>query len=151
LLELGTTMGVVPQLELWGFSKCLSRLSEVVFVALESAHPNACLLLDVYHLHRGGSDPNGLKLLSGSALHVFHMNDYPAHVPREALTDADRVYPGDGDAPLDTILRDLHAIGFRGALSLELFNKSYWQQDALAVARTGLEKMRAAVTRALRQ
>jgi hypothetical protein len=26
-------------------------------------------------------------------------------------------------------------------LSLELFNRQYWKQDPLAVARTGLEKM----------
>jgi hypothetical protein len=30
-------------------------------------------------------------------------------------------------------------------LSLELFNETYWKQDALEVARTGLEKMRAVV------
>ena len=41
------------------------------------------------------------------------------------------------------MLRDLHANGFRGFLSLELFNHEYWQKDALLVARTGLEKMKA--------
>jgi hypothetical protein len=30
-------------------------------------------------------------------------------------------------------------------LSLELFNRDYWKQDALEVARTGLQKMRAVV------
>ncbi len=30
-------------------------------------------------------------------------------------------------------------------LSLELFNQSYWDMDALAVAKTGLEKMRVQV------
>ena len=34
-------------------------------------------------------------------------------------------------------------------LSLELFNPEYWQQDALVVARTGLEKMKAVVAAAL--
>jgi len=27
-------------------------------------------------------------------------------------------------------------------LSLELFNKTYWKQDALQVAKTGLQKMK---------
>jgi hypothetical protein len=36
-------------------------------------------------------------------------------------------------------------LGFSGYLSLEVFNREYWKQDALVVARTGLEKMRAAV------
>jgi len=51
-------------------------------------------------------------------------------------------------APLPSILRDLYATGFRGALSLELFNRSYWEQDALTIARTGLEKTRAVVQKA---
>ena len=33
-------------------------------------------------------------------------------------------------------------------LSLELFNREYWNQDALLVARTGLEKTREAVQKA---
>jgi sugar phosphate isomerase/epimerase len=145
LLELGDQTGVVPQVEVWGFSRTLGRLGEAALVAIESQHPAACILPDVYHLHRGGSGLAGIKLLAPGAIHVFHFNDYPAQPPREKLTDADRVYPGDGVAPLATLLRDLAAGGFRVMLSLELFNRTYWSQDPLAVARTGLEKMKALV------
>ena len=86
---------------------------------------------------------------NGAAMHVFHMNDYPAQPPRDQITDAHRVYPGDGVAPLRELLRELRRSGFRGVLSLELFNRDYWQQDALTVARTGLDKMRAAVRSSL--
>ena len=34
-------------------------------------------------------------------------------------------------------------------LSLELFNRDYWKQDALTVARTGREKIQALVQRAV--
>src|SRR5437879_1775839 len=149
LLELGAGFGVAPQVEIWGFSRTLRRLGEAALVAIESGHPLACLLPDVYHLYRGGSDFSGLKLLSGAAIHVIHVNDYPASPPREKITDADRVYPGDGVAPLAALFRDLAGIGFRGALSLELFNRDYWKQDALTVARTGLAKTRAVVRRSL--
>lgn len=145
ILELGAQTGVVPQVELWGFSKSLSRLGEVMFVALESGHAQACVLLDIYHLHKGGSGYGGLKLLNGAALHVIHANDYPAQPPRAEITDAHRIFPGDGVAPWKAVLRDLKAIGFRGMLSLELFNREYWKQDAATVARLGLEKMRAVV------
>jgi sugar phosphate isomerase/epimerase len=145
LLELGEQFGVVPLVEVWGFSKTLQRLGEATLVAIESNHPKASILPDIYHLYRGGSDFHGLKLLTGSAIPLFHVNDYPAAPPRAQLTDGHRVYPGDGVAPLASVFRDLNAIGFRGALSLELFNKEYWKQDPLLVARTGLEKTRAAV------
>lgn len=149
LLELGAAAGVVPQLELWGFSQTLHRLGEVVAVALEAAHPQACVLLDVYHLYKGGSDVAGLALLGGHAMHLLHMNDYPATPPRAEITDAQRVYPGDGVAPLGQILRTLRDIGFRGMLSLELFNRELWKADAFLVASEGLAKMRAAVAAAL--
>lgn len=148
LLELGDSLGVTPQAEVWGFSTTLSKLGETALVCLESKHPKACMLLDVYHLHKGGSGFDGLRLLAGSGMHCFHMNDYPASPPRETIRDGDRVYPGDGVAPLPQILGALFATGFRGTLSLELFNPEYWKQDALNVARTGLEKMKAAVAKA---
>jgi sugar phosphate isomerase/epimerase len=149
VLELGDQMGIVPQVEIWGSSKNLHRLGEAMFVVIESGHPKACLLPDVYHIYKGGSDFHGLKQLSAQAIHVFHLNDYPAEPPRETITDRDRVYPGDGIAPLTQILRDLHANGSRAALSLELFNPTYWQQDPLTVAKAGLAKMKAAVSKTL--
>ena len=149
LLELGDQTGIVPEAEVWGFSKTLSRLSETVYVAVESGHPKACVLPDVYHLHKGGSGFEGLKLLSGVAVQMFHINDYPADPPRESINDSHRVYPGDGIAPLPEILRDLRLAGFQGFLSLELFNRDYWKQDPLAVAKTGLEKMKSTVAKSL--
>ena len=149
LCELGDKMGVVPMVEVWGFSKTLTKLSQAVMVAVESGHPKACVLADVYHLHKGNSDYRGFYLMAPNSMHVLHMNDYPAEPPREKITDAMRVYPGDGVAPLRDILHTLRDIGFTGHLSLELFNESYWKQhDALTVAETGLKKMREVVRKA---
>ncbi len=149
LLELGEKMGVTPMVEVWGFSKNLHRLGQAVFVAIESGHPDACLLPDVYHIYKGGSDYTGLRMLGQSSVPAFHINDFPAHPPRETIADKDRVYPGDGVAPLDKIFQDLAAINPRMVLSLELFNPTYWEQDALEVAKTGLSKMKASVESAL--
>ena len=145
LLEAGDQIGIVPQLELWGFSKNLHRLGDCANVAIESGHPKACILIDVYHIYKGGSDVRGLKLLSGGAIHVLHMNDYPADPPQAKITDAHRVFPGDGIAPIKDILTTLRSAGGTKVLSLELFNRKYWEQDALGVAKAGLEKMQAAL------
>ena len=149
LLELGAEIGVTPELELWGFSKTLSRLGELAYVATEAGHRDACVLPDVYHIYKGGSDFAGLGMLDGRHIPVFHMNDYPANPPRAEIKDADRVYPGDGVAPLNEIIQTIYANGFRGFFSLELFNPSYWKQPAKSVAETGLAKMQASVQRAL--
>jgi 2-keto-myo-inositol isomerase len=148
LCELGDQFGVAPQVEVWGFSKTLQRLAPAVYIAIESGHPKACVLADVYHLYKGGSSFDTVKLLSGVAMHNFHLNDYPADPPRDKIGDADRVYPGDGIAPLTQLFRDLRDVGFKGALSVELFNREYYKQDALRVAKTAFEKSRAAVKKA---
>jgi 2-keto-myo-inositol isomerase len=108
------------------------------------------VLPDVFHLYKGGSDFQGLRLLSGQALQVIHMNDYPAEPPRELITDADRVYPGDGVAPIRQILAELRRVAPAIILSLELFNASYWKGDPLDTARVGLARMKAAVREAFR-
>jgi len=145
LYDVGQSFGVTPMIEVWGFAKCLSRLGEAAFIAIESGRSGAAILADVYHLRRGGSDPAGLRLLNGDAIRLFHINDYPGEIPAEKLDDSDRVYPGDGIGPVRDIADHLRAIGSNAFLSLELFNRDYWQQDALTVAKTGLEKMKRAV------
>jgi len=85
-------------------------------------------------------------MVNGKLIDVIHMNDYPSSKPVSQQTDSDRVYPGDGAAPLKQILTDLKAMGGTKVLSLELFNKTYWGQDALTVAQTGLNKMKAVVS-----
>ena len=149
ILELGDRTGVRPLLETWGPSSTLSRIGQALFVAAESGHANASVLFDVYHIYKGGSSFTGLKFVGPEAIHVFHVNDYPAQPPRAEIGDAHRVYPGDGVAPLKQIFRTLRDTGFHGWVSLELFNRDYYKQPALDVATTGLAKTRAAVRKAL--
>jgi 2-keto-myo-inositol isomerase len=149
LLKVGDETGVIPQLEMWGFSPNLHLLGEVLYVAAETGHPNAIVLSDIYHLHKGGSSFNSLKMLNGSGIQMFHVNDYPQEPSREKIVDGDRVFPGDGVAPLGQVFRDLNSKATPIILSLELFNKDYWKMDALIAAKTGLEKMKASVNKAL--
>ncbi|MFO7670027.1 MAG: sugar phosphate isomerase/epimerase [Bacteroidales bacterium] len=146
LLELGRKTGVMPQLEFWGSSPVLWHLGQVLMIAAVADDPDARILPDVFHLFRGDSGFDGLKMVNGTLIDIFHMNDYPGSKPREELTDADRVYPGDGAAPLKQILSDLKKMGGETVLSLELFNRSYWAMDPLEVARTGLLKMKQVVS-----
>lgn len=149
LCELGKEMGVLPQLELWGFSKNLHLFGETLFVAAESGHPDAVILPDVYHLRRGGSPFEALEMINGSKIQMFHINDYPGGIEKEKLTDDMRVMPGDGDAPLDTILQILNNKGVPITLSLEIFNEDIWKMDALDACKLGLSKMKASVESAI--
>ena len=145
LLALGRQTGVMPQLEFWGSSPVLWHLGQVLMIAAVADDPDVKILPDVYHMFRGGSGFNALKMIQGNMIDVFHMNDYPASIPREQQNDGDRVFPGDGAAPMAQILTALKNMGGEKVLSLELFNRAYWEQDALLVAKNGLSKMKSLV------
>lgn len=145
LIDVGIQEGVVPQLEVWGFSKHLHKLSQVVYVATECGRSETKILPDAYHLYKGGSDFDGLKLIAKDRIDIFHINDYPAQPPRADISDKDRVFPGLGIAPLKQILTDIYSDENQIVLSLELFNRDYWNQDALTVAKDGLKHMKQSV------
>ncbi|MGI9474620.1 MAG: sugar phosphate isomerase/epimerase family protein [Rubripirellula sp.] len=149
LLEVGDEAGVVPQLELWGFSPTLSKLSELAYVAAGAGHPDACVLPDFYHIYKGGNDFASLAMIEASRMHCFHINDYPAEPPIAEITDKHRVFPGDGVCPLPSIIRQLVDNGFQGTFSLELFNPEYWERDANEVAAEGLQKSQQVVAAAM--
>lgn len=144
LLELGKKTGVTPQLEFWGASKFF-HIGQALMAAAAASSSGVRILADVYHLFRGNSGFESLKMIDGSVIEIFHMNDYPGDIPREKQEDKDRIYPGDGIAPLKQILTDLNQMSGTKILSLELFNRTYWAQDPLLVAKTGLEKLRNSV------
>jgi sugar phosphate isomerase/epimerase len=148
-LELGEKTRVQPLLELWGTHPLLGPLSHGIHVTVAAGRPDASLLLDVFHLYKSGTPFTALKQINGAALHVIHLNDYPPAAAPVTLNDSHRIYPGDGVAPLPQILRDLRDNGFRGYLSLELFNKEYWTRSADENLATAMEKIRATVRAAL--
>ena len=141
LLTLGRKTGVMPQLEFWGSFAPFHHIGQALATAAAANDPDARILPDVYHLFRGGSGYDCLKLINGSAIEVIHMNDFTTK-PRLEQKDSDRVYPGDGIAPYREIAATLKAMGGTKYLSLELFNETYWAEDAQEVANTGLKKMK---------
>ena len=148
-LEMGEKLGVQPLLELWGTHPVLGPLSHGIYVTVAAGRADASLLLDVFHLYKSGTPFTALKQINGASLHVMHLNDYPQAADSSTLNDGNRIYPGDGVAPLQQIFRDLRDSGFRGYFSLELFNKEYWTKSADENLKTAIEKIRAVVRSAL--
>ena len=142
ILELGDQSGVVPQLEIWGHSKNLHKLSQALFVAAESGHPSACINLDIFHLYKGGSSYETLAIANPLSVQVLHVNDH-TNMARDVIKDGDRIYPGDGIAPTSRILQAFQSPERPLILSLEVFNKEYWAKDAVEVCKTGLAKVKA--------
>jgi len=149
ILELGDETGVTPIIELWGMG-ALNQVSDCAKIVIATGHPKATMLLDFYHVYRGGNDWDTIDILNGGRLPVIHMNDYPATPSYEKLKDSDRVLPGEGVCPFNEIIPKLYQAGFRGGFSVELFNKSYWDtMDAKTLLRHSYEKTYVTVKKAL--
>ncbi len=108
--------------------------------------PNVGMVVDTFHFYAGGSSLDDLRRVPVERLIVLHLNGCE-DLPRDELTDAHRLYPGEGAIPIDAILSSLHARGFDGVASIEIFRPEYWEQHPADVARTAYERASAVLRR----
>jgi len=71
----------------------------------------------------------------------FHINDAHPTINCCEQTDPDRMMLGEGPIDLESEFEMLHKIGYKGSVSLELFNVDLWQQNPLAVAQQGYQSL----------
>jgi len=147
LLELGRQFGITIAIEFLGPLKGIHTLGQAAAIAIEADSPDARIIPDTFHVYRGGSSFAGVRHLAGSLYALWHFNDVPKEPPREQLRDGDRILPGDGILPLPQLLKDLWASGFRGPLSVELFNQELHKKDPFEVAALCMEKMNALIAK----
>jgi 2-keto-myo-inositol isomerase len=124
-------------LEFRGASTFCSSLDTALSLVTACEEPNVGVVLDVFHYYTGPSKFDDLALLTRETLAHVQVCDV-AGIPRELATDADRIFPGEGDFRLEPILHRLQAIGYDGWVSLELMNPTLWRSKCATVAELGL-------------
>ena len=145
LLQLGRDVGIRPAMEFLGFVEHVNSIATAREIMERSGDPTATIVIDWFHMVRGDGRetiPEDLRALKAEQIAIVHLDDVPYRKPFSEMTDGDRVYPGDGDIPLADLFRVLGEVGYRGPVSLELFNADVWAQDPYQVAKTGFEKSR---------
>jgi 2-keto-myo-inositol isomerase len=147
LLQIGEQIGVVPSMEFLGFVDGVKNVATAWAIAAGSGVPRAkaTIVADVFHMMRGGGSIDDLLMIKGDRLACFHINDLPAVPPPLKQKDEDRVMVGEGIADLPRVIANLRTIGYKGPLSLELFNRKLWEQNPVDVVTEGLHEMRALV------
>ena len=143
LLELGRRIGVAPAMEYLGFVSSVYTIDQAWQIATDADHPDATIIMDPFHILRGGGSLESIAKVPGEKVAIWHWNDVPDTRLISQQTDADRVLPGDGVGPLMQIERLARQQGYSGFVSLELFNPQLWERDPEEVARIGLDKMQA--------
>ncbi len=91
-------------------------------------------MIDTFHFFAGNSSFEAIASLDPKRLFIFHIND-AENLPKELLTDAHRLYPGEGILPIKQIKESFDAIGYNKMVSIEIFRPEYWNQDPFEVAR----------------
>ena len=115
------------------FCTCLPTALTLVEAA-EEANLGVCL--DLFHFYTGPSKLEDLAQLRPERLLHVQVCDL-AGVARELASDADRIFPGEGDFHLGPLLGILSRLGYRGAISLELMNPDLWKAKPATVAQLG--------------
>jgi sugar phosphate isomerase/epimerase len=133
--------GVKLALEFRSTDTFCSCLETAILLVEQCGEPNAGVCLDVFHYYKGPSKPEDLDRLTPTNLLHVQLCDVPG-LPRELMTDADRVFPGEGDFRLEPIMAKLRLIGYTGYVSLELMNPVVWKAKPSQVSELGLTALR---------
>jgi sugar phosphate isomerase/epimerase len=131
-------------LEFRGSGAFCASLDTALALVAACGQPNVGVNFDVFHYYTGPSKFDDLALLSRDNLVFVQLSDLIG-VPRELATDADRIFPGEGDFQLGPILGHLRALGYDGWVSLELLNPTLWQVKPSQVAELGLAALQRVV------
>ena len=132
--DLAESFGLVVGVEFVAGFPFLGTLAAAARLVAAADHHQVGVLIDTFHFWAGGSTLADFDALGETPIALVHLNDV-RDVPRETLTDADRVLPGDGVMPLADILGRIQATGYDGYYSLELFNRALWDADPVEAAR----------------
>ena len=136
LSDIAAEYGVKLSFELLGFGWCSVRTPRGAWeIVQKTGRDNVGLVVDCAHLWGGGGLFDEIEMVDPAHIFTFHLDDLE-DLPKEAITDAQRILPGQGVTPLGDICQRLQNVGYNGDCSVELFRPEYWQWDPkeLAVA-----------------
>lgn len=106
-------------------------------------HPAVGLCLDSFHVLSRGHDPAAIAQIPGEKIFFLQLADAPA-LSMDVLSWSrhHRLFPGEGAFDLADFVGDVLAAGYRGPLSLEVFNDTFRQTDPEPTAVNALRSLR---------
>jgi 4-hydroxyphenylpyruvate dioxygenase len=105
-------------------------------------HPALGLILDSFHTLALGDDLSDLSIVPAEKIFFAQLADAPKlSLDLLSWSRHFRNFPGQGQLPVAAFTRDLIAAGYRGPLSLEIFNDEFRSAPARLMARDGLRAL----------
>ena len=107
---------------------------------------NGTLPEDIALCAQAGFSAVELSALRGDRLFMVHVSDCPARAPFTAQR-AESYWPGEGDAPLEELLRSVRATGYDGPCSVEVMDPNVLALPAEETIRRAAETMKLLLAR----
>jgi len=130
--------GLRLALEFMGVPGCSVKSLEEASCIADKA-PGLKLVLDCAHMMAGPTDYATILKLIPEKIESVHIDDICRNMSG-VYSDADRVWPGDGNMGLDEIFKNLNTIGYDGLVSVEMFNEEYWEWPVEKAYETAMQK-----------
>ena len=106
---------------------------EALEVIERADHDSLGLMMDFFHYYKSGVPLDDIRAIPTESLLIVHVDDCE-DLPLAELTDQHRVYMGEGVLPLKDMMGILREKGYSGALSVEIFQKEYWEKDPVEIS-----------------
>lgn len=124
----------------WG--RNVNRWRHAWKIVQAADHPALGLIVDSFHTLAVGDDLSGLSAVPAEKIFLAQLADAPK-LSMDVLSWSRhfRNFPGQGALPVASFVRDLVDAGYRGPLSLEIFNDEFRSAPARLMARDGLRSL----------
>jgi len=129
-------------LEFLGMRNCsINNLEDATEVIRRVGKNNVGLTLDSFHSYLSGDDFSTIGKLDPAQVFMVHVNDCEKG-RRENMTDANRLFPGEGAIDLHNFLSQVREVGYDDYVSLELLRPAYWDRDPEEIATIGRKSLK---------
>jgi len=132
--EVAADHGVRLAVEFLQGNRLVATLATAKQLVRGAGHPSVGILLDLSHFWLDRSHVEDIDDLTPDELLLVHLDDMAPGWP-ELLTDYDRVFPGQGRGIERALVPRIQATGYDGFWSVEIFNRSVWEQPVDWIAR----------------
>ncbi|MDR6925930.1 sugar phosphate isomerase/epimerase family protein [Pseudomonas sp. BE134] len=141
LSQQAAEVGANVVLEIMPFSNV--RTIETALAIVEGANqPNGGLLLDIWHLQRGGIDFNDITKIPARFIKSIELNDAHKYAIEPLWMDTihKRVLPGDGTFDIPAFIKAVQAAGYEGPWGLEVLSDTHRMLPLEQMANSAYEK-----------
>lgn len=141
LITLGEVTGCKPTIEFMGQTGQIYNF-DLCKKFIEDVGHDARMIIDSYHLWRGGGKIDDFNGVNKEKISVFHISDADKNIIRENHMDRDRVMPLDGHINLFLFANLIHDIEYDGFVNIGVYNRSLWKTNQLFLAQSAMSRLK---------